>query len=313
MSSHRRKSKRQRSNTSPVNRDNQDQEKRSRVLAQIKALESEIAELQTEIDERRKKRARSNSMDEAFDMKFLLTYSQMCGSQRVPLETIRKRSQLYSTNPPPQQALPSSSFAGQSETSLSYLPYGMYSNNVPILNNDEGFVLPLHKEIRRLIRQWGNTGAGEIDDDQPMICHRDCCVARLRAGLLKDYLIKPDQYQASPDTHAMSDSFNDATDFSESTPRTHPCPYHPSPSHHLQLRPLAFLILAPNHVKFSNWTLETPPVRVGRQVDRPLEANAVSSWSMDNLTNNNPVRTIEQRLETKQIGIEPYRLVLRIC
>ena len=40
----------------------------------------------------------------------------------------------------------------------------MYSNNVPILNNDEGFVLPLHKEIRRLIRQWDNTGAGEIDD-----------------------------------------------------------------------------------------------------------------------------------------------------
>ena len=55
----------------------------------------------------------------------------------------------------------SPSIPGQSETSLSYLPYGMYSNNVPILNNDEGFVLPLHKEIRRLIRQWDNTGAGE--------------------------------------------------------------------------------------------------------------------------------------------------------
>ncbi|CAG8560646.1 11307_t:CDS:2 [Paraglomus brasilianum] len=69
--------------------------------------------------------------------------------------------------PPPQQALPSSSFSGQSETSsLSYLPYGMYSNNVPILNNDEGFVSPLHKEIRRLVRQWANTrnGLGESDD-----------------------------------------------------------------------------------------------------------------------------------------------------
>jgi len=42
----------------------------------------------------------------------------------------------------------------------------MYSNNVPILNNDEGFVSPLHKEIRRLVRQWANTrnGLGESDD-----------------------------------------------------------------------------------------------------------------------------------------------------
>jgi len=44
--------------------DNQDQEKRSRVLAQIKALESEIAELQTEIDERRKERARASPIND---------------------------------------------------------------------------------------------------------------------------------------------------------------------------------------------------------------------------------------------------------
>ncbi|CAG8467686.1 7490_t:CDS:2 [Paraglomus brasilianum] len=54
MSSYRRKSKRLRSNTSPVNRDNQ--EERSRILTQIEALESEIVELQTKIDNERKKK-----------------------------------------------------------------------------------------------------------------------------------------------------------------------------------------------------------------------------------------------------------------
>ncbi|CAG8671821.1 10325_t:CDS:2, partial [Paraglomus brasilianum] len=52
------------SNTSDVNRDNQDHGKRSRILAQIKALESEIVELQTEIDERRKERERVIPMDD---------------------------------------------------------------------------------------------------------------------------------------------------------------------------------------------------------------------------------------------------------
>ena len=70
MSSYKRKYKQRGSNTSDVNRDNQDQEKRSRILAQIKALESEIVELQTEIDERRKERERVIPMDDIMYPRF---------------------------------------------------------------------------------------------------------------------------------------------------------------------------------------------------------------------------------------------------
>ncbi|CAG8636196.1 1476_t:CDS:2, partial [Paraglomus brasilianum] len=285
-------------------------------ISSNKALESEIAELQTEIDERRKERARASPINDIIEHLLRINdhasiklkteeecktsfYSVKMKAQRqmmileVYQDTILQGYQpisirywwtplktLYALGERLASFATNSSISGQSETSLSYLPYGMYSNNVPILNNDEGFVLPLHKEIWRLIRQWGNTGAGKIDDGMEI----NELVAALRGSTnenIAGLLIKPDQYQASPDTHAMSDSFDDATDFSESTPRTPPCPYHPFP------------LSYPSNSQI--WTLKTPPVRVGRQVDRPLEANAVSSWSMDNLTNNNPVRTIEHQ------------------
>ena len=68
--SYKRNSKQRGSNTSDVNRDNQDHGKRSRILAQIKALESEIVELQTEIDERRKERERVIPMDDIMYPRF---------------------------------------------------------------------------------------------------------------------------------------------------------------------------------------------------------------------------------------------------
>src|SRR5205085_12439021 len=54
MCSYRRKSKRRRSNTSDVNRDNQDQEKKVTLISSDKSLG---IRLQTKIDERRKERA----------------------------------------------------------------------------------------------------------------------------------------------------------------------------------------------------------------------------------------------------------------
>jgi hypothetical protein len=67
--------------------------------------------------------------------------------------------------PPPQQSLPQQSFPSpgfSNQSGTSMLSY-MYSSNSSSISDDDGFSSPLHKEIRRLIKQW-QTRSRENDD-----------------------------------------------------------------------------------------------------------------------------------------------------